>query len=51
MLETDWLPLTAYERALELLESSQPPDAFFCVSDELALGVMLAIERTGRCDT
>jgi DNA-binding LacI/PurR family transcriptional regulator len=48
VLETDWRPLTAYERARALLESSRPPDAFFCASDELALGVMLAIEKTGR---
>lgn len=44
VLETDWLPLTAYERTGALLESSRPPDAFLCASDELALGVMLAIE-------
>jgi LacI family transcriptional regulator len=48
VIETDWLPRTAYEKVRELLALSEPPDAFFCVSDELALGTMLAIEESGR---
>jgi len=48
VIETDWLPRTAYEKGRELLELPEPPDAFFCVSDELALGTMLAIEESGR---
>ncbi|MGD0167476.1 MAG: substrate-binding domain-containing protein [Gaiellaceae bacterium] len=48
VLETDWRPATACELAQRLLDSAQPPDAFFCASDELALGAMLAIEQAGR---
>jgi len=48
LIDTDWRPATAYEKALALLGLPEPPDAFFCVSDELALGAMLAIEKSGR---
>jgi LacI family transcriptional regulator len=47
-LETDWRPETACELARRLLDSPRPPDAFFCASDELALGAMRAIEQAGR---
>ena len=48
VLETDWQPATAYAKVRALLDSEDPPDAFFCVSDELALGTMHAIEESGR---
>jgi LacI family transcriptional regulator len=48
VLETDWLPATALAKVRTLLEADEPPDAIFCVSDELALGAMQAIEESGR---
>lgn len=45
VLETDWRAETAAREAGALLRMDDPPDAFFCVSDELAVGTMLAIEQ------
>lgn len=47
ILETDWRPETARRLVAALLATDRPPDAFFCASDELALGVMLAVEQAG----
>ncbi|MEJ7838882.1 MAG: LacI family DNA-binding transcriptional regulator [Thermomicrobiales bacterium] len=43
----DWSQQTAFRMALELLDSPEPPDAFFAASDSMAIGVIQAIRSRG----
>ena len=45
----DWLPLTGYKLALELLRMLSPPTAIFCANDLMALGAMEAASELGLC--
>jgi len=47
ILEGGWLHGQAREEALRALALPEPPDAFFCASDRMAIGVMLACEEAG----
>jgi LacI family transcriptional regulator len=47
VLHAGWLHRLAYERARQVLELPEPPDAIFCASDVMAIGAMLAIEEAG----
>jgi LacI family transcriptional regulator len=43
----DWLPLTGYELALELLQLRNHPSAIFCANDLMAVGAMEAASELG----
>jgi LacI family transcriptional regulator len=43
----DWLPLTGYQLALELLQVQNPPTAIFCANDLMAIGALEAASETG----
>jgi LacI family transcriptional regulator len=38
----DWLPLTGYQHALELLSRRDRPTAIFCANDKMAAGALIA---------
>jgi LacI family transcriptional regulator len=42
-----WSHVRAYELTKRALELPEPPDAFFCASDEMAIGAIKAIEEAG----
>jgi LacI family transcriptional regulator len=42
-----WSHVRAYELTKNALELPEPPDAFFCASDEMAIGALKAIEEAG----
>jgi LacI family transcriptional regulator len=42
-----WLHERTYELVKTAMTQPEPPDAFFCASDVMAIGVMLAIEEAG----
>jgi LacI family transcriptional regulator len=43
----DWLPLTGYQHAFDLLAMENPPTAIFCGNDLMAIGVMEAASELG----
>ena len=43
----DWLPLTGYHHAFDLLALENPPTAIFCGNDLMAIGVMEAASELG----
>jgi LacI family transcriptional regulator len=43
----DWLPLSGYQLALELLRASEPPSAIFCANDRMAVGALEAAREAG----
>jgi len=43
----DWLPLTGYQLALELLRARPRPTALFCANDLMALGALEAAAELG----
>jgi LacI family transcriptional regulator len=43
----DWLPLTGYQHALDLLGSDNPPTAIFCGNDLMAVGALEAAQEMG----
>ena len=43
----DWLPLTGYHYAFDLLALEDPPTAIFCGNDLMAIGVMEAVSELG----
>lgn len=43
----DWLPLTGYQHALDLLASDNPPTAIFCGNDLMAVGALEAAQEMG----
>ena len=43
----DWLPLTGYQLALELLQMRNPPSAIFCANDLMAVGALEAASEMG----
>lgn len=47
IFEGGWLHGQAHQEALRALALPEPPDAFFCASDRMAIGVMLACEEAG----
>jgi LacI family transcriptional regulator len=44
----DWLPLSGYQLALELLRLPRPPSAIFCANDRMAAGALEAARELGR---
>ena len=47
ILKGGWLHGQAHEETLRALAFPEPPDAFFCGSDRMAVGAMLACEEAG----
>lgn len=45
--EGDWLPLTGYQLAKELLHMKNPPTAILCANDLMALGAIEAAAELG----
>jgi LacI family transcriptional regulator len=43
----DWLPLTGYQHALDLLAMENPPTAILCGNDLMAIGVLEAVREVG----
>jgi LacI family transcriptional regulator len=43
----DWLPLTGYHHAFDLLANDNPPSAILCGNDLMAIGVMEAASERG----
>ncbi|MDQ6432815.1 LacI family DNA-binding transcriptional regulator [Mesorhizobium sp. LHD-90] len=43
----DWLPLTGYHHALDLLGADNPPTAILCGNDLMAMGAMEAAQEMG----
>jgi LacI family transcriptional regulator, galactose operon repressor len=43
----DWLPLTGYHHAFDLLSTENPPTAILCGNDLMAIGVMEAVSELG----
>jgi LacI family transcriptional regulator len=43
----DWLPLTGYQHALDLLSTDNPPTALFCGNDLMAVGALEAAQEMG----
>ena len=43
----DWLPLTGYHHAFDLLGADDPPSAIFCGNDLMAIGVLEAASEMG----
>ena len=43
----DWLPLTGYQLALELLRLKNGPTAIFCANDHMAIGALEAASELG----
>jgi LacI family transcriptional regulator len=43
----DWLPLTGYHHAFDLLSKDNPPTAILCGNDLMAMGVMEAARELG----
>ena len=47
VLKGGWLHGQAHSETLKALALAEPPDAFFCASDRMAVGTMLACEEAG----
>jgi LacI family transcriptional regulator len=43
----DWLPLTGYQHAIELLSRPDRPTAIFCANDKMAAGALAAAAELG----
>ncbi|MBP8972359.1 MAG: LacI family DNA-binding transcriptional regulator [Anaerolineae bacterium] len=48
-LEGDWTPASGFKAMQQLLDSSAPFSAVFCGNDQMALGVMAALQERGLC--
>jgi len=47
MRNGDWLPLSGYQLALELLRARHRPSAIFCANDRMAVGALEAAREAG----